>query len=148
MYRFGHATVLIFSIKAYFKVNFAQSLYFMTDTLGINSISTYFVHIINDALVNEISSCIMKTIEIRVTGQVQGVFFRKSTLEKATALGINGTVKNKKDGSVEIIASGNDDQLGKILLWCLEGSASAKVHKVTFKELDTESSVESFEIIY
>lgn len=90
----------------------------------------------------------MKTIEIRVNGQVQGVFFRKSTVEKATELGIDGTVRNKKDGSVEIVATGSEEQLGKLLTWCLDGPPSSKVHKVQFKELDLNTSMDNFCIIY
>lgn len=90
----------------------------------------------------------MKTIEIRVNGQVQGVFFRKSTQQKAQELGLTGTVRNKMDGSVEIIAVGAEEKLGLLVMWCLEGSPSSKVHKVTVKALEQNTGFDSFDIIY
>ena len=53
--------------------------------------------------------CIMgeeKRIEIKVLGMVQGVFFRATTRDVAGKLGLKGTVRNMRDGSVEIIAEG------------------------------------------
>ncbi len=47
-----------------------------------------------------------KRIEIKVLGMVQGVFFRSTTRDKAKKLGLKGTVRNMRDGSVEIIAEG------------------------------------------
>ncbi len=44
----------------------------------------------------------MIAFRIKVTGRVQGVFFRASTKEKAEELGINGWVRNEPDGSVLI----------------------------------------------
>jgi len=60
----------------------------------------------------------MKTIKIKVEGQVQGVFFRQTTQEKARELGLKGTVKNCDDDSVEIIATGTKEQLDRLVTWC------------------------------
>ncbi len=76
-----------------------------------------------------------ETISILVKGKVQGVFFRQSTREKATELGLTGEVKNKDDGSVSIIATGLPDQLDALAQWCQEGPARAKVISVHVENL-------------
>jgi len=81
----------------------------------------------------------MKTISIYVTGKVQGVFFRQSTKEEATALGIMGTVRNLLDGGVEIICTGTPEQLDSLINWCRQGPPKAKVTNVEWKEKDLQS---------
>ena len=80
----------------------------------------------------------MQTLKIKIEGQVQGVFFRQSTQEKARELGIKGTVQNCEDDSVEIIATGTKEQLDKLVAWCWEGPPKAKVINVTAQELSLQ----------
>ena len=80
----------------------------------------------------------MQTIRINITGRVQGVFFRQSTQEKAIHLGIKGTVRNCEDDSVEIIATGEREQLDKLIAWCREGPPRAKVDNVKTQELSLQ----------
>jgi acylphosphatase len=77
----------------------------------------------------------MKTVRIKIEGNVQGVFYRQSAQEKALALGIKGTVKNCDDDSVEIVATGPKEQLDKLIQWCWEGPPRAVVTNVTTQEL-------------
>jgi acylphosphatase len=72
----------------------------------------------------------LQTISILVTGKVQGVWFRKYTCDKATALGINGFVKNMPDDSVYILATGTAAQLQAFVEWCHKGSPKSRVEKV------------------
>jgi acylphosphatase len=58
---------------------------------------------------------------IHVTGQVQGVGFRWSTLREAWKRGITGYVKNMPDGSVYIEAEGFREQLDGFAAWCGKG---------------------------
>jgi len=81
----------------------------------------------------------MKTIKIKVEGQVQGVFSRQTTQEKARELGLKGTVKNCDDDSVEIIATGTKEQLDKLITWCREGPPRATVTNVTTQELSLQT---------
>lgn len=69
----------------------------------------------------------MEYRQIEVYGKVQGVFFRKSTQEKALELKIAGDVKNRADGSVEIHAAGAADAMQKFLEWCAQGPPRAEV---------------------
>ena len=77
----------------------------------------------------------LSTISIIVKGKVQGVFFRQSTREKATELGLKGEVKNEADGSVAIIATGLEPQLTALIEWCKKGPPKAMVASVDTKPL-------------
>jgi acylphosphatase len=80
----------------------------------------------------------LKTVSIIVTGRVQGVFYRQSTREKATALGIKGEVRNRRDETVHIIATGYSEQLEQLIEWCREGPPKAKVTNVIVEEMNLE----------
>ncbi len=71
-----------------------------------------------------------KTIAITVTGIVQGVYYRQSAKKKAVEAGILGEVKNSRDGSVRIYATGTDIQLQSFLEWCHKGPETAVVREV------------------
>ncbi len=88
----------------------------------------------------------IKHYNITVKGKVQGVWYRQSTLQKASELGIKGYVKNQADGSVYIEAEGNKDQLDALLYWCSLGPEFAKVENVSFNESELQP-FESFEIL-
>ena len=57
----------------------------------------------------------MKRVHIFYSGQVQGVGFRFTAERIATSSGITGWIKNLRDGRVEIIAEGDENQLGNFL---------------------------------
>ncbi len=88
----------------------------------------------------------IKHYNITVTGTVQGVWYRKSTLEKALELGINGYVKNQSNGDVYIEAEGSESQLNSLLTWCAKGPQFAKVDDVSFTEGDVQF-FKQFEIL-
>ena len=77
----------------------------------------------------------MKTIRIKVSGRVQGVFYRQGAQEIAYELHLKGTVRNCDDDTVEIVATGNDDQLNKLIAWCRKGPPRARVTDVSAQEL-------------
>jgi acylphosphatase len=81
----------------------------------------------------------VKTIEIMITGKVQGVFFRQSTKEKATGLGINGIVRNLPDKSVQIVCTGTSEQLNTLINWCRQGPPRASVTHVDWNEQGLQS---------
>jgi acylphosphatase len=64
---------------------------------------------------------------IRVTGLVQGVFYRQSTAQEATRLGLSGTVRNLPDGSVEVEAEGRRSAVEALLAFCRRGPPAARV---------------------
>lgn len=76
---------------------------------------------------------------IRVIGEVQGVFFRYSAKEKAEKLGITGFARNEGDGSVYIEAEADEGALGVFLEWCKKGPGSARVSNVESSEGEVKS---------
>lgn len=66
----------------------------------------------------------------RVTGRVQGVFFRASTRETALGLNMTGRAINLADGRVEVIASGTEYAHRALLDWLHEGPPAASVTAV------------------
>lgn len=88
----------------------------------------------------------MQQIQLRITGKVQGVFFRASTRKKAQELGITGWVKNEPDGSVTAVGQGEAAALQQWANWCHEGPPQARVDKVK-KEVQPLSQFQQFEII-
>jgi len=88
----------------------------------------------------------LQTIEINVSGKVQGVFYRQSAKEKALEFGINGKVMNLDNGNVKIIATGTKEQLNKLIDWCKTGPPKARVTHVDVQELSLQS-FENFSIV-
>ena len=88
----------------------------------------------------------MKSVSIKISGKVQGVFFRKSTQEKAIELGIAGFVQNMPDGSVYAEAEGDDDAIEQFVQWCKEGPLLASVASVEVGTLK-HSGFEKFIIL-
>jgi acylphosphatase len=80
----------------------------------------------------------LKTVSIIVSGRVQGVFYRQSAKEKAVASGITGEVQNRPDGTVHIIATGEEKMLDQFILWCHTGPARASVTDVSVTTLDRQ----------
>jgi acylphosphatase len=71
-----------------------------------------------------------KSVQIVVAGRVQGVFFRKRTMEMAVQLGVTGYVLNLPDGRVKIEAHGDTGPVDNLIAWCRTGPPSAKVTDV------------------
>lgn len=71
---------------------------------------------------------------IKVSGRVQGVFYRASTKETADKLGIKGWIRNEPDGSVLIEAEGTPQQMDAFVMWCRQGPQFAHVKQVNQEE--------------
>jgi len=74
----------------------------------------------------------------RVSGKVQGVFFRATTAQRANELGITGYARNEADGNVEILACGESTLVDRFCEWLWEGSAYARVVDVQCESVDCE----------
>jgi acylphosphatase len=71
-----------------------------------------------------------------VSGRVQGVFFRASTREQATALGVSGYARNLSDGAVEVMACGDRAAVDKLRDWLRVGPPQARVTSVSCEAVD------------
>ena len=89
-----------------------------------------------------------KRVEIQVFGIVQGVFFRANTRDYARKLGVKGTVRNRFDGSVEIIAEGREEKLNELIAFAKVGPPSSKVYNIEINWGETKGEFSNFRIIY
>lgn len=69
-------------------------------------------------------------VQVRIRGRVQGVWFRAWTVEQATALGLDGWVRNRSDGSVEALFAGPADRVAEMVRRCRNGPPQARVDDV------------------
>lgn len=86
------------------------------------------------------------TVEIIVSGKVQGVFYRQSAREKALELGLRGYVENMSNGNVRLIVTGPDDKLEALYQWCRVGPPKAEVKGITKTTIPVMRVFEGFEI--
>ena len=86
----------------------------------------------------------MRRVAAIVTGRVQGVAFRASTVDEARERGLTGWVRNRADGSVELEAQGDDAAIAALLAWCGHGPPAARVTGVTVDELAARSDEHDF----
>ena len=82
---------------------------------------------------------------VRVTGRVQGVFFRAWAAEQARVLGVAGWIRNSPDGSVESHLAGKEGAVQQLIDRLHEGPPSAQVDQVDVEAIDPEDS-DRFEI--
>ena len=74
-------------------------------------------------------------MHVFISGRVQGVSYRYSTVIQAQKLGLTGWVKNLYDGRVEALFEGEEALINSMLNWCQQGPAMAYVKNVeTFKK--------------
>jgi acylphosphatase len=82
---------------------------------------------------------------LRITGRVQGVYYRASMAQQARALGLAGWVRNRLDGSVEALASGPAPAVQALIDWAHRGPELARVDGVVVSHAEAEGSVAGFE---
>lgn len=77
-----------------------------------------------------------KTMHFIVSGRVQGVWFRASTREQAMLFGLTGWVRNLPDGRVEVLATGDEQQLRQLKAWLKHGPEMARVTELKVEEME------------
>jgi acylphosphatase len=82
---------------------------------------------------------------VRVSGRVQGVFFRDSCRAEAQARGVAGWVTNEADGSVTAHLEGDEAAVAEVVAWCREGPRHARVERVEEREASPEG-LSGFEV--
>lgn len=78
------------------------------------------------------------TRRLRISGLVQGVFFRESMRQRAEQLKVTGWVRNCADGTVEAIAQGDAFEVGRMIEWAQRGPDAAKVGKVEVEAVEDD----------
>jgi len=87
-------------------------------------------------------------IRVFVTGKVQGVFFRQALKVMAKKNQVHGWVRNLKDGRVEAVLEGEDENVGKLVEWCHGGPANARVEDVEINNEKYTGEFTKFDVLY
>ena len=71
-----------------------------------------------------------RTVRLRIEGRVQGVGYRVFVERTAAALGVEGWVRNRRDGGVETVVSGPIEAVDELVARCRSGPPAARVDRV------------------
>jgi acylphosphatase len=89
---------------------------------------------------------VMKAVAVRVSGMVQGVYFRASARHEAERLGLRGWVSNVSSGSVVLHLQGDAAVVDAMLGWCRVGPPAARVSRVEVGDAEPDESLSGFEV--
>ena len=87
-------------------------------------------------------------VSIRVSGRVQGVFFRQTTAQEANRIGVKGWVKNLPDGDVQAVIEGEREEVDRLVQWCRYGPPSARVDEVKVTQETYTGEFTNFSVRY
>ena len=87
-------------------------------------------------------------VRLFVTGKVQGVFFRQSLKVMAMKNDVFGWVKNLKDGRVEAVLEGNEENVSRLVEWAHGGPANARVEDVDIRNEKFTAEFSKFDVLY
>ncbi len=90
----------------------------------------------------------MIRVRLKITGRVQGVYFRAHAQERAREFGVTGWVANEGDGSVAVVAEGPENLIHQFTEWCHGGPSTAQVEKVEVITEPYSGEFAAFEIRY
>jgi acylphosphatase len=82
-----------------------------------------------------------KTVRLRITGRVQAVGYRAWAIATAAGLGLRGWVRNRRDGSVELLSSGPADAVDAMIETCRRGPPAAHVTAIDIAATEDDGSV-------
>ena len=79
-----------------------------------------------------------------VRGRVQGVGYRDAMIRAALAEGVQGFVRNARDGGVEAHLQGDDEAVARVIAWASRGPPMARVDGVMVEETEPDRAHASF----
>ena len=79
------------------------------------------------------------TKKLRIHGEVQGVFYRAWSAEQARHLGLRGWVRNRRDGSVEMLVRGEEAAVRRMIEHCHGGPPAARVQRLDVEDAHEEA---------
>ncbi|NIP40606.1 MAG: acylphosphatase [Candidatus Aenigmarchaeota archaeon] len=85
-------------------------------------------------------------VHLLISGEVQGVFFRASTRDKAVDLGLKGWIRNLMDGKVECIVEGEKERIEQLIEFCKQGPEGSKVDNIEINWEKPKDEFGSFDI--
>jgi len=86
----------------------------------------------------------MRSVRLRIYGRVQGVGYRGWAIETAVRLGLRGWVRNRTDGTVEALVSGEDETVAAMVEACREGPYAARVREVAVYDAEGDDGSDGF----
>lgn len=89
-----------------------------------------------------------RRIHAIISGKVQGVFYRASTMDEAKRLNLTGWVKNLADGRVELVAEGRPEDIDALISWCKKGPPYARVTDIKIDEQIPTGEFKTFLVDY
>ena len=81
------------------------------------------------------------TRRLRIVGRVQGVGYRAWCVGEATRLGLSGWVRNRRDGSVEVLVRGPDPAVAELMDLCRQGPGFAAVSSIDIEHAAPDSDI-------
>ncbi|NLE23057.1 MAG: acylphosphatase [Actinobacteria bacterium] len=90
----------------------------------------------------------MKSVDVRVSGRVQGVYYRATARREGALRGLRGWVRNEPDGSVRLHLEGDAGAVDAMLDWCRVGPPAAEVSRLTVEDAPADDTVHGFEVRY
>jgi acylphosphatase len=102
--------------------------------------------VVSEIEVNVEMAADVQTRKFFVRGRVQGVGFRWFVEREAKTLGISGWVRNNSDGSVEVLASGTQEQLSGLRSRLQQGPRASRVDNVEEAEAKPVAGLNTFRI--
>ena len=87
-------------------------------------------------------------VRLFIKGKVQGVFFRQALKVTAKKNNVLGWVRNLKDGRVEALLEGEDENVSALVEWCHGGSANARVEDIEIKNENYKGEFSKFDVLY
>jgi acylphosphatase len=88
----------------------------------------------------------MRRARVKISGRVQGVFFRASCADRARGAGLSGWVRNASAGVVEAVFEGEEEDVEAIISWCRKGPPHARVDDIEVAE-EAPTGAEGFRIV-
>ena len=88
----------------------------------------------------------MKSVDVRISGAVQGVYYRASARREGSLRGLRGWVRNESDGSVGLHLQGDVAAVDAMLDWCRVGPPAARVSRLTVADAPADETLHDFEV--
>lgn len=88
-----------------------------------------------------------KRIQLVIRGRVQGVYYRATAQREARQHGLTGWVKNRPDGSVEMVVEGEEDHVKDFLAWAQQGPTTSRVDTVDTRWRSYTGEFSEFRIV-
>ncbi len=82
-----------------------------------------------------------RSARLRVAGRVQGVGYRAWAIATAAHLGLRGWVRNRADGTVEALVTGEEDAVAAMIEACRDGPPAARVSTLEVEAAADDGSI-------